>query len=870
MVDLMKLETPLTYDEFRSQLRVLKDFKDSIGIPVRLLMHLAPYVPEQLKEKVALSMEANVIQPLLDKKSMPVIPGNSSNKGIYKPAEEWSIFLQLCGKDFSKAELKEIKKAFGKINHMVVTDIFRARKEAYGDPERLQPLVEMMEETLVFETESTSSPYDDPSRWSSEDLDGEVIIDDLGHLSRYYSKVLLSGVFFYHQKSKTYRLIKSSTLFKYAYKIHRRDLFRTLKSKLIRFAGKYKWISKRLWVEVDPYDDKEIFRDLINKLPEKAFASYKGSKEWTEDMLDFASFSSSNSIGKLAVPKNKNYHYSFLMYLLNPLMDTADVKRTIQSAVHFAVDLGERRKEYIKMYSELPNGTYKMPEASTQAIIAIPKNCEKGFPALSNGFVSNRGNGVLVNKKFKELYADGHAVNAKFNAGGLKSKGIGIWSGNYRAKVGDREMQVDLVFDSQGSRRLKKALFASGTIAMNAYLNEEEKVTIPRNVDPKNVHLVEGTVNGVPCYICLSEVTIDLSVDRSTGVRMKSMLYAQEKATSPDVFSQLNPLLRHHAKKHQWEIRRIIDNIKSITMILQQVDEMVQENSPKSIDRMKKKELNELRRKAFNKLFEKSSSVPPSLEFVKTLVAEKVRWEDTRLSDKEIKMVLKGVDEPLMVRGIKLLPAKYLIKNDGTTMIGPELRKAMEIVVTEEKGGTYTFDRLFEYMEFLLKRSKIAFTPRLPVVSGRMATGAFERGAVVPFKAETINRLLQMNTTLSKKQREDLIAAGPDAVNKVLSQLTFRLQRDPVLKRIPTVQVTTAYLPEDVIVVGYKDAEWIGGDDDDDIVCLWWFGLPQLRGDFLRGVYEEATENCPDVQCLDKDAYDKEAEIADFLVNYRE
>lgn len=875
LLKLMSLETPLNDEEFKAQLNILKGFKDSIGIPMRVLMHLAPSVPEDLKEKVAVSVEHNVVQPLLDKKALPCTLGDSSKKGIYKPLDEWKNFLRLCGDDFTDAELKRLQPAFGKLNTMVATDIFRAKKEFYGDSERLEILVSMMKETLLRDVKGDSNPYDDLQRWSNEDIDGEIILDNLGHLSFNYSKVLLAGIFFYDEEDDVYRLIKSSTLFKYAAKLRRKDMFKDLKAKLIRFAGKYKWIVKKLFVELDPTDkkDQKFFTNIINKLPKKAFASYNGSRDWTEDMLDFASFSSSNSIGKLAIPKRKDYHYSFLMYLLNPMMDTADVKRTIQSAVHFAVDLGEKRKEYIPMYSELPNGTYRMPESSSQAVIAIPIDCLKGFPALSKGWVSNKGNGVLVDKRFKELYKNKYANNAKFNAGAIKSKGIGIWSDLYEATFKDgSKMPVDLVFDVQGSRRLKKALFAAGTLAMKAYREGKKQVTIPRDIEieDSSFELVEAKVNGVPCFVTISETSIDLSVDRSSDVRMKSMLYAQEKATSPDVWQQLQSLLDSHCRKNQWEIRRIINAIETISEILTRLDEEVQKSNAKSIDRMKAWKLKAERARAFGKIFKKhGASVPKGLKFLEKLVKDKVRWEDTRLTDKEIKMVLEAVDSPITIRGIELLPSTYLIKHEGVTMMAPELRMLLEIVVNERKGGNFTFNHLYEYLDFMLKRTKIAFTPKLPVVSGRMATGAFERGAVVPFKFETIDRLLQMNTTLSKEQREDLIAAGPDAVNKVLSQLTFRLQRDPVLKKIPAVKVTTAVLPEDVIIVGYKDAQWIGGDDDDDIVCLWWFGIPQLRGNLLRGVFEEAVQNCPDIKRLDPDAYDKEAEIANFLVNYR-
>ena len=797
--------------EVARQLNTLTSYKSAIGAPVRLAFITAEFLKPELAKKFCKAIVDRVIQVILDKDPIKDVPGTEKS-----PELDFIAFVTHCGDLFTAHELSEINAAMKKAaTEFPEFLILRAAKEVASDRSKVKDVADLLLQLREHynTVEAEPDPFDDPENWIGDGLDEDSDTDeeqvDDSRMKKYYDRVYMRGVAI--RQGKKMKLVDVRD---FVDEIKRRGeksnwIVRRLKEKIVRFAGVHSDIVRKLYLVIDPKE-----RTLFN-----VAASAKGVMV-TERDLDVISFATSNKPGIMVLPKSRDRVYADERYQMSPEADTAKVKRAPGTSIHYAVKLEDRR-EYVAM---------NITKSSTQAIVAFPLE-DAGFERLSNNVVSEHGNGVIIGETIGRLLDKLGVKNAKFNIAFLKSKGIGIYRRRMVAKVEGKEIEVDAVFDLQESRGFDRALFVPACKAMRAYLDGKPSVEIKQGDE---FTPVVGEIDGMKVLLGIAEMQVDLSVDRSVSTKKKHTCYPQMKAFAPESWAQLSPLLNKRISNRRHVLERTARLIRTYRRILEAIG-------------YKPDVENRDLAKNFDKVFNKSkygSRIPEGFAPAVKIIKDKVRWQDAALKKEDVEMILSAKDEFVIFRGIKLRPVKLLIKHEGRVMISPELRMLLSIVLNDNDRSrrSKAFNSLERYFLFVLRHFRKEIQPYHRVVAGRHATGAFDRGALLPFKPELVKQLLRQATALSDADIEQLIEAGVDAVNMVMDNLKFRIQRDPVLKEIPVEKVRFSEdLTMDVIVVGKETAKHINGDDDDDIVYVWWYGKKQLGGSLLSGILAAAT-----------------------------
>lgn len=815
-------EARLTAHEFESQVSTLMDMKETIGGPVIVMMHVTPHITDKgLRQKFVASCRENQIQVILDKNPIKSKrqPGSSRVTNGFDTVAEFETWRQLSGDGFSVAELDEICKAFAASNEVVDADLLRLAKEHLDSPDRIMKLADRLY-NLLPKVRPVRDPYDDPERWINDGLD-EVELEDEEHpLSDNYRKTLAAGVCFKMAKDK-YVLVRSRDLIKQAMSDTRwaKLKMKDIKERLIRIYGTTNVFVRAAFINLDAYKNTRYLKNLALSVPRDKWVRFAEKNQqgiieynhlFDRTRLDFVSMSTSGKPGGLGYIKSPDRNYSVLAYKVQPALDHCDVKRSPQSAVHFAVDIrriGMQRKEYIKLYAETDFGVVPLMKSSTQAIIAVPV-VEDGFERLSNNLVCAAGNGVITSEEFPQ---------AKYNACGVKSKGMQIYK---RPLVTGKGVKVDAVFDSQGSRRLKQAFFGNGSIAMNAWLRGDASVALKSDVTEGDFELVHDTIDGVPVVLLLGEMSIDVTHKGGVHIIKKRPVYAQIQAVDEDQWEEMWPLIVKSIKRN---VHEVIAGIKNMDVFATLLDNIYKQARGKKIDidSVKGNNLLSIQQAFFTKQhMRKATSYPEGLKVVLSMIDNNTRWQDSNLTNMQVEQILSAVGQPVVIAGVSICPLKYLIKHEGKVMVSPELRLIGNLInLAEARDFGKLWIKLRQYFVFSMKSVSRLISPEVEAISGPHATGAHDHGVKLPFEWELVDFVLKscLPKKYSKAAREHIFELGIDHVNKVISGFKFKNHRDPVLNIIPVGGIEFVEMPVPVYLNGKLDALHMNGDDDGDL-----------------------------------------------------
>ena len=819
-------ESRLAAHEFESQVSTLMDMKETIGGPVIVMMHVTPHITaKELRHKFVASCRDKQIQVILDKNPIKSKRQPGSSRGIngFDTIAEFETWRQLSGDGFSVAELDEIRKAFAASNEVVDADLLRLSKEHLDSPERITQLADRLYDILPS-LQVARNPYDDPERWINDGLD-EVELEDEEHpLSDNYRKTLAAGVCFKMAKDK-YILVRSRDLIKQAMSDARwsKIKMKDIKDRLIRIYGTTNLFVRAAFVNLDAYKNTRYLKNLALSVPREKWVRFAEKNEqgviehkhlFTRSRLDGVSMCTSGKPGGLVYIKSPNRNYSVFAYLFQPALDHCDVKRSPQSAVHFAVDMkriGMQRKEYIKLYAETDFAVMPLMKSSTQAIIAVP-TAEDGFERLSHNLVCAAGNGVITSDEFPQ---------AKYNACGVKSKGIQVYK---RPLVTNGGINVDIVFDSQGTRRLKQAFFGNGSIAINAWLSGKKEVALKSDLGENDFELVRDTIDGVPVVLLLGEVSVDVTVNREVGIINKKPVYAQIQAVDHNQWSEMWPLVMKQIHKNSHEIMAGIENMDVFATLLSNIYSAAKAKKI-DIDKIRGNNLLSVQQAFFAKKHLKmETSYPEGFEVVLRLIDDKIKWQDSDLSKIQVEQILSSVGQPVVVAGVSINPMKYLVKHENRVMVSPELRLIGNLIkLAEARDFSKLWIKLRQYFIFSMKSISKLMSPRIKVISGRHATGAHDYGVKLPFEWELVDFVLKscLPRKYNEAARKHIFELGVDHVNKVISEFKFKNHRDPVLDVIPVGKLEFIKMPVPVYLNGKIDAVKMNGDDDDDKISVY-------------------------------------------------
>ena len=471
------------------------------------------------------------------------------------------------------------------------------------------------------------------------------------------------------------------------------------------------------------------------------------------------------------------------------------------------MDLGKLRQHLIDVFVKTPFGWMCQEQSSTQGIYAIALK-DDTFKILSDNHVIQEGNGLIFYRLFNILQKLG-LDNAKVFTEYLLNKGIGIYHPKNHpgiAKLPDgRELPIMFVMDGQEKRGFDAAFHVPGNRALRAYLEGKSEVYIDDSV--MEYKPVIATIDGVEVELVLGEIQIDVSIDGTAKAGPIHLGNPQQSVFAPKLWAALKPWFKKQHESKAWEIERLYQNLNKCYKIWRAIEQ----KSGFDFDKLKKS----MAANVFDGLFgAKETVVPEGLSAAVEIVRARKTWQEQALTPGEIEAVLSSVGQPIVIKGIPIIPASYLIKIDaeGTTrtMISPELRMLIKAAVdSETKTAFYALEA---YFMFLLKRCKKVFEVTKWAVKGRNATGADPRKTILPFKVDIVEQIFD-DCGIMQSPLVDIATA-----NSLIEDYLFYIHRDPTLDEVPMEHIVFEDLDIPVIINGYEVCRIIHSDDDNDPV----------------------------------------------------
>jgi len=807
----------LAMEEFKAQLMALLNYRTSIAAPVRLTFTVGYYLDSYLQKKFARFMQTKVIQPIMDKDPVDVVIGSSKDG-----RKEFLKFRELARSHFTHKEYVALEQAFLKLNTIVPCHLARAAKEVRRDPSKLYSILSLIKSVRRVD-KVIVDPYADPSDWIGDGLH-DYVDDPLpeeatsGRLVKFYRRAMLAGISVQFPEGRVF--VRTRDLFVH-FSHQKYPKYRLLMERLQKWPGKHRNIVRGLFRNIY-LDDYTFIKEVSVLLARKStlrrgkngawvgnpgYLANGKSKYWPEERVDFISFSTGNDKGGLGCFKSAKARYSALRYKMNPFADTVKVKRAPGSSIHTAMDLGNLREHLIDVFVKTPFGWMMQEQSSTQGIYAIALK-DDTFKILSDNHVIQEGNGLIFYRLFNLLQKLG-LDNAKVFTEYLLNKGIGIYhpkNHSGMAKLPDgRELPVMFVMDGQEKRGFDAAFHVPGNRALRAYLEGASEVHIDDGV--MEYKPVIATIDGVEVELVLGEIQIDVSIDGTAKAGPVHLGNPQQSVFAPKLWAALTPWFKKQHESKAWEIERLYQNLNKAYKIWRAIEQ----KSGFDFDKLKKS----MAAKIFDELFgTKETVVPEGLSAAVEIVRARKPWQEQALTPSEIEAVLSSVGQPIVVKGIPIVPASYLIKIDaeGTvrTMISPELRMLIKAAVDSE--SRTAFYALEAYFMFLLKRCKKVFEVSKWAVKGRNATGADPRKTILPFKADIVEQIFN-DCSIMQSPIVDMATA-----NALIEDYLFYIHRDPTLDEVPMEQVVFEDLDIPVIINGYEVCRIIHSDDDNDPV----------------------------------------------------